>query len=432
VRQRRADGLEVDDRALDPDAGTADATSLAALLGGGERGEGGRRLSTDALRAIRTHLGMEVAFVSEFVGENRVFRLVDAEWPACPVQVGSGGPLEDSYCQRVVDGRLPELIHDAGAVPAAAELEVTSTLPVGAHLAVPIRLSDGRVYGTLCCFSRTPDHSLNDRDLAIMRVFADLTAAQVGHRAANERRTATTIARVRAAAGGEGLSMVFQPIVATASHRPVGFEALARFDGTPRRGPDAWFADAAAVGLGVELELAAVRLALPALPHLPAQAYLALNVSPGSVLSGRLDDALGSVAGDRILLEITEHQMVETYDGLEDALRHLRRRGVRIAVDDAGAGYASFRHILRLRPDVIKLDMTLTRDIDTDRSRRALACALIGFARETGSTIVAEGVETTAELATLRRLGVDAAQGYHLGRPGPLSQVAKEHSLSRR
>ncbi|MFP5377885.1 MAG: EAL domain-containing protein, partial [Acidimicrobiia bacterium] len=94
-------------------------------------------------------------------------------------------------------------------------------------------------------------------------------------------------------------------------------------------------------------------------------------------------------------------------------------------------GYASFRHILRLRPDVIKLDMTLTRDIDSDRSRRALACALIGFARETGSTIVAEGVETPAELSTLRRLGVGAAQGYHLGRPGPLPEVAKDHSLSR-
>ena len=421
----------MDDRALDPDAGAADATSLAALLGGGEPGDPGRRLSTDALRAIRTHLGMDVAFISEFVGDDRVFRAVDTEWPGCPVEVGSSGPLEDSYCQRVVDGRLPELIHDAGAVPAAAELKVTSTLPVGAHLAVPIRLSDGRVYGTFCCFSTTPDHSLNERDLAIMRVFADLIAAQIDHRAADERRTATTIAQVEAAIGGEGLSMVFQPIVATASHPPVGFEALARFDGAPRRGPDAWFAEAAAVGLGVELELAAVRLALRALPDLPADAYLALNVSPGSVVSGRLDDALRSVAGNRIVLEITEHQMVETYDGLETALRDLRRRGVRIAVDDAGAGYASFRHILRLRPDVIKLDITLTRDVDTDRSRRALASALIGFARETGSSIVAEGVETPAELATLRRLGVDAAQGYHLGRPGLLSQVVKEHSLSR-
>ena len=428
MSQRRADAFEVDDGAFD--TGAVNPTSLATLLGAGERGQGGRRLPTDALRALRTHLGMDVAFISEFVGDDRVFRAVDSAWPGCPVEVGSGGPLKDSYCQRIVDGRLPELIHDAGAVPAAAELEVTLTLPVGAHLSVPIRLSDGRVYGTFCCFSTTPDYSLNDRDLAIMRVFADLTAAQIDHQAADQRRMATTTAQVEAAISGVGLSMVFQPIVATATGRPVGFEALARFDVTPRRGPDVWFADAAAMGLGVELELAAVRLALRALPDLPPETYLALNVSPASVLSGRLDDALRSVAANRIVLEITEHQMVETYDGLDAALRVLRRRGVRIAVDDAGAGYASFRHILRLRPGVIKLDMTLTRDVDTDRSRRALASALIGFARETGSSIVAEGVETAAELATLRRLGVDAAQGYHLGRPVLLSEVATAHALS--
>ncbi|MFP5341263.1 MAG: GAF domain-containing protein, partial [Gammaproteobacteria bacterium] len=172
------------------------------------------------------------------------------------------------------------LIHDAGAVPAAAELEVTSTLPVGAHLSVPIRLSDGRVYGTFCCFSTTPDHSLNERDLAIMRVFADLTAAQIDHQETHEQRMATTVAQVEAAIGGDGLSMVFQPIVATATGRPIGFEALARFDVAPRRGPDVWFADAAAVGLGVELELAALRLALRSLGSVPSDAYLALNASP--------------------------------------------------------------------------------------------------------------------------------------------------------
>ena len=413
-----------------PDSAADDAMLLAALLPT-DTGQVGRRLSADALRAIRTHLGMDVAFMSEFVGDERVFRVVDAELPACPVQVGDSGPLEESYCQRVVDGRLPELIHDAGALPAACELAVTSTLPVGAHLSVPIRLSDGRVYGTLCCFSASADYSLNDRDLAMMRVFADLAAAQIDHEAAHERRAATISNQVQAAIRADGLSMVFQPIVATGAERPVGFEALARFDKPPHRGPDVWFADAATVGLGPDLELAAVGLALRSLSDLPPDAYLALNVSPASVLSGRLDDAFRSVPANRIVLEITEHQMVETYDGIEAALRTLRRRGVRIAVDDAGAGYASFRHILRLRPDVIKLDMTLTRDVDTDPSRRALASALIGFARETASAIVAEGVETAGELATLRRLGVRAAQGYHLGRPAPLSDLAEGGALSR-
>lgn len=119
-----------------------------------------------------------------------------------------------------------------------------------------------------------------------------------------------------------------------------------------------------------------------------------------------------------IVLEITEHSTVQDYDKLEYTLRPLRARGMRLAVDDAGAGHSSFRHILRLQPEYIKLDISLTRNIDADPARRALAAALIGFASETGSELIAEGVETEAELATLRALGIHKAQGYLLGRPG--------------
>jgi EAL domain-containing protein (putative c-di-GMP-specific phosphodiesterase class I) len=149
--------------------------------------------------------------------------------------------------------------------------------------------------------------------------------------------------------------------------------------------------------------------------------YLAINVSPETVLAGQLDDVLDDVAVERIVLEITEHAAIASYEQLAAALDPLRARGLRVAVDDAGAGYASFRHILRVRPDLIKLDMALTREIDRDHARRALASALITFARETGTSIVAEGVETFEELRTLRQLGVRVAQGYHLGRPGPLA-----------
>lgn len=114
----------------------------------------------DMLRAIREHLGMDVAFVSEFTAKRRVFRLVDSTYPNQPVKVNGSDPLEESYCQRIVDGRLPELITDASLVPAAMELPVTAALPVGAHLSIPIRLADGSVYGTFCCFSFTPDTTL--------------------------------------------------------------------------------------------------------------------------------------------------------------------------------------------------------------------------------------------------------------------------------
>jgi EAL domain-containing protein (putative c-di-GMP-specific phosphodiesterase class I) len=408
------------------------ATALASLLAPEAVDAHAIGFSTDdALRAIRTHLGMDVAFVSEFTGGRRVFRRVDAAPGRCPVREGEAGPLEDSYCQRVVDGRLPELIHDAAEVPAAAELPVTSALPVGAHLSVPIRLADGRVYGTFCCFSAQPDHTLTDRDLAMMRIFADLTGAHIDRTLQEERRTDEAEARIRGVLGGDGMSMVFQPIVDIDRGRVVGFEALARFDGEPSRGPDAWFAEAAAVGLGVDLELAAVELALRALGELPDDVYVGVNVSPATVLSGRLCAVLAGVPQRRVVLELTEHDAIEAYDELVVELGRLNSRGVRTAVDDAGAGYATFRHILRLRPDVIKLDMALTRDVDTDANRRALASALIAFGRETGSAIVAEGVETAGELRTLRALGVTTAQGYHLGRPSTLPALHDVQAATR-
>jgi EAL domain-containing protein (putative c-di-GMP-specific phosphodiesterase class I) len=111
---------------------------------------------------------------------------------------------------------------------------------------------------------------------------------------------------------------------------------------------------------------------------------------------------------------------VEDYDALVRALDGLRSQGVRVAVDDTGAGYAGLAHILRLRPDIIKLDIDLTRGIDADPVRRALAASLVAFGGDIGATITAEGIETGEELEALRTLGVTCGQGYYLARPGPL------------
>jgi EAL domain-containing protein (putative c-di-GMP-specific phosphodiesterase class I) len=218
--------------------------------------------------------------------------------------------------------------------------------------------------------------------------------------------------------------MVFQPIYCLDTGDIVGAEALARFSDSGSRGPDAWFAEAAQVGLGTDLELAAVHSALRALPHLPGDLYLAVNVSPETVVSEKLARLLADVPPGRLVLEITEHAIIQDFVLLREALQPLRER-VLIAVDDAGAGYAGLHHILNIAPDIIKLDMVLTRGIDSDPARRALAAALIGFAVNTNSRIVAEGVETQAELTALRQLGTDAAQGYFLQRPQPL------HALTR-
>jgi EAL domain-containing protein (putative c-di-GMP-specific phosphodiesterase class I) len=227
------------------------------------------------------------------------------------------------------------------------------------------------------------------------------------------------IARVLA---GVGLRMLFQPIANLETGGVAGVEALARF--TDGRGPDTWFAEASSVDLEEELDLAAVRAALSQLDHLPRGAFLSMNLSSGTAASDMLRDLLDPFPCERVVLEITEHAPIEDYEALDESLRWIRHRGGRLAVDDAGAGFASLRHILSLAPDVIKLDISLTRNIDTDQARRALARAFITFAGEIDAMIVAEGIETQAELECLHELGVTYGQGYHVARPGRLEAVA--------
>jgi EAL domain-containing protein (putative c-di-GMP-specific phosphodiesterase class I) len=370
-----------------------------------------------------------VAFISEFVDGDRVFRYVDAGTPT-PVKVGGGDPLEDSYCQRVVDGRLPQLIHDACALPAALEIAATTELPVGAHVSVPLTLADGRGFGTFCCFSGTADQSLTGRDLAVVRVFADVAQSYLEADLAAARVREEVRARVdEALTADDGLVTVYQPVIALDGWTVLGVEALSRFPRSNVRTPDMWFAEAASIGLGAELELRALRSALVALQRLPGDLFLSVNLSPAVVLErGRLEETFDGVDLRRVVLEMTEHAPVDDYHELGAALRPFRDRGLRIAVDDAGAGYASLRHILWLTPDWIKLDISITRDIDSDAARAALASALIGFAAKVGSSIIAEGIETDAELEALASLGATAGQGYHLGRPTTLEEAIKDRS----
>ena len=216
------------------------------------------------------------------------------------------------------------------------------------------------------------------------------------------------------------LSMVFQPIADLRSSEVVGVEALARFDCEPRRPPNEWFDEATDVELGAALELAAIDAALHQLHRLPAHAFMSVNVSPAIATSAEFRAKLRGAPSARVVVEITEHTRVQDYERLLAALTDLRRHGVRIAVDDAGSGYAGLQHLLRLRPDIIKLDLDLIRDIDTDPARRALAGALVTFSKELGAVIVAEGIETADELSALQSLDVAWGQGYHLARPGPL------------
>ncbi len=377
----------------------------------------------DALRTIRIHLDMEVAFVSEFAEGRRWFRYVDSSLVDVPIAVETSDPLEETFCQRVVDGRLPELIQDTAQIPATLALPVTAALPVGAYISVPIRLDNGRLYGTFCCFSTRPNHNLSDRDLVVMRMFADFTARQIGRELAANEAHQQSAQRLTSVLESEAFTIVYQPIVDLTDNSIVGLEALTRFWPRPFRRPDIWFAEALQTGYGEQLELAAIAKALLGIEAIPKDIYLSVNVAPQTILNGAIHRALAGVPLHRIMLEVTEHVAIPDYALFGERLAPLRNAGMRLAVDDAGAGYASFLHILQLNPDVIKLDIGLIRHIDTDGTRRALTAALVGFAQETGSQIVAEGVETAAELRALQELGVNIVQGYLMGYPLPLSET---------
>lgn len=367
------------------------------------------------VRAVRTHLGMDVAFVSRFRADDRIFTHVDCNGPAI-LKRGDTMPLDAGYCRRIVCGDLPELISDTRNLESAMAVPETEAVPIGAHVGVPILLQDGRLYGTFCCFSVEADPSLGQRDLEIVKLFAELIADKIDSELATVDRHEEKEARIRRIIAMNQPAVFYQPIYELESMMVSGWESLSRFRCEPVRSPDLWFQEAAEVGLGRVLELCAIRTAILGLDALPGDNYIAFNCSSETILDGELTSVLSGTPLQRVVLEITEHAVVQDYEAILQALSPLRDRGMKLAIDDAGAGYSSLRHILRLEPDLIKLDMSLVRDIDKDSRRRALASALIAFARETGSSIVAEGVETTEELATLRALGADKAQGNLLSR----------------
>ena len=230
-------------------------------------------------------------------------------------------------------------------------------------------------------------------------------------------------ARIEHVIARGGPRMVFQPVVDLAGGRTLGFEALARFDDEPLRSPDRWFVEAEGVGLGRELEVAAVGSALAQLSRIAPDQILGVNMSPATVLTDWPRAVGSAVNWENVVLELTEHVVIEDYQAIERSLRSLRELGARLSVDDTGAGFASLRHILHLAPDFVKLDISLCRGIDHDPARRALASALVSFTRDVGIVLIAEGIETEDERATLTDLGVQYGQGYLLGRPAPLPEL---------
>lgn len=285
---------------------------------------------------------------------------------------------------------------------------------------VPIEREDG-VAALLVAGTANPDLDLGDR-LHTLGEFAAHASALIGPalRARSERELLRD--RIKDTIDRRAFSAVFQPIVDLETRVVLGYEALTRFDdGTP---PDRMFADATACGMSVALETATLQAAMTASAPLPANRFIDLNVSPELVLA---EEPLRTHLRDwgfNVVLEITEHVAITDYPALRAAFASLGDN-VQVAVDDAGAGYASLRHITELRPQFVKLDRGLIVGIDSDLIRQALITGMVHFTDGVGSLLIAEGVETEAERATLRALGVRAAQGYLFARPQPADQVPR-------
>jgi EAL domain-containing protein (putative c-di-GMP-specific phosphodiesterase class I)/DNA-binding response OmpR family regulator len=252
------------------------------------------------------------------------------------------------------------------------------------------------------------------RLLAAAIDYASVLSTIAGSALAGDRDIAANRLRLRRILAANAFHPVLQPIVDLGTGFVVGFEGLTRFDdGTP---PDVRFAEAVRDGLGGDFELATIRATLDLGAGLPDGLFLSINVSPGFVLEGDrrfLQLIKGSTCP--LVIELTEHVPIDDYRLVRDALGKLGDVG--LAVDDAGAGYASLRHILELRPTYAKLDVSLVRGIDSDHVRQALAAGLQYFASRTDCRLIAEGVETGDEAEALRRLGIEFAQGYLFGRP---------------
>jgi len=273
--------------------------------------------------------------------------------------------------------------------------------------------------------------SLHGRSTLSRRAPGDLAEALVERmprRNARELRNHIS-ASVRRVIDENGLHMVFQPVVELRSGRIVAVEALARILTRPRRSPEFWFAQAREAGVGVELELAAVSRAIASLPRIPPGARLSVNLSPEAILDRNLAWLLEEVPPTRLIVEVTEQTDVVDPRTLAQELEPLRTRGLMLAVDDVGAGFSSLGRVVELRPDFLKLDLSLINGIERDPVRRSLVRNLVAFAQSTECETIAEGIESDAQVEALLDLGVELGQGFRLGRPGPLPQGDSEGVL---
>ena len=324
---------------------------------------------------------------------------------------------ETTFCQRILDGDLPAVIPDVRRFPEAMKLPAARTPRIRSFVSVPVRLSDGSLYGTFCAAGLTSDKDLTTRDKALMEVLAHAASVIIEPGIVETARREEILTRYAPLLGSGGPDVLLQPVVDLASGRRTGAEALSRFPRAWDRAPDVCFAEAHSVGEGDRLELLALQRAAAHVDGITG--YVAMNVSPATLLGDQVTGFLRALPLERIVLELSEHDPVQDYSALTAALVPLRAAGMRLAIDDVGAGFSSLRHIVVTQPDIIKLDRSIVAGVSADPVLTALVRSLVQFGHRCGAGVVAEGLETAEDAAAVLALGVDSGQGWFFGRSGP-------------
>ena len=377
------------------------------------------------LAAIADHFAMPTVWVArrDATGNLQVDH-VEGE-PVGTIRQGEVYPAAASPLRpdAIPAARLDGDVTDGGFADMAACLQFEA----GAGMAAPLLNEEGAVIGEIVAVAPAPDPTLGPRDLVVFRSFATQSNRALNQASAKHADLATARERIGAMLDGQAVTMFHQPIHRLSDGKPVGVECLARFPDLTKRGPQAWFDDAMKTGLGEELELTAVRCALESIETIPEGIFAGINASPATILSGRLREAVEQVEGAAIVIEITDHADLAADPAFHREIETLRGFA-RIAIDDMGSGLADLEALGMLKPDILKLNMALTRGAGHDPAHRAIVGAFAQFAADTGAILVAEGIESAAEAEMMRELGVAYGQGYHFARPLPVV-AARQHLL---
>ncbi len=296
---------------------------------------------------------------------------------------------------------------------------------IKAAVYVPLQF-EGRVIGIVGAglTDRGDDRSAMAEYIPTLVQFADVASIALGPALGQRDRDSWAHRLIEEILERHEYRAVFQPVRRLIDGRVIGYEALTRFEATWT--PSQIFAHARVAERLRDLELATLRAAAEASADLPAGVWLSVNCSPDLLVETEALVAVLAPVQREIVLELSEQDVVSDYRPIADAVARLGPR-FRLAVDDAGAGFSSLRHILEVRPQFVKLDIGLVQGVATDITRTALVAGFVRFAADAGFDLIAEGIETDADRKALRRLGVGFGQGYLLGKPTPVADIAANH-----